>query len=70
MRGLVLGCMLLCPSAALAQEFQLTVQSIMRRPDLYGTAPSNVRYSADANYLYFRWRAPAWTCWTRTTAWR
>jgi dipeptidyl aminopeptidase/acylaminoacyl peptidase len=58
MRGLLLGCMLLCPSAALAQEFRLTVSSIMRGPDLYGTAPSDVRYSADGKYLYFRWRSP------------
>jgi dipeptidyl aminopeptidase/acylaminoacyl peptidase len=46
------------PAAAEGQGFQLTVPSIMRGPDLYGTAPSNVRYSADGKYLYFRWRSP------------
>jgi dipeptidyl aminopeptidase/acylaminoacyl peptidase len=46
------------PVAAAAQGFQLTVPTIMRGPDLYGTAPSNVRYSADGKYLYFRWRSP------------
>ena len=30
----------------------------MRGPDLVGTAPSNVRFSADGRYVYFRWRNP------------
>ncbi|HLB37975.1 MAG TPA: prolyl oligopeptidase family serine peptidase [Gemmatimonadales bacterium] len=46
------------PAAASAQEFQLTVPSIMRGPDLVGTSPSNVRFSADGRYVYFRWRSP------------
>ncbi len=46
------------PAAAAAQGFQLTVPSIMRGADLYGTAPSNVHYSADGKDLYFRWRSP------------
>src|SRR3990172_8617797 len=48
----------LAPAATSAQEFQLTVPSIMRGPDLVGTSPSNVRFSADGRYVYFRWRAP------------
>lgn len=59
MRRVAVLCLLAgLPAAAAAQGFQLTVPSIMRGPDLYGTAPSNVRYSADGKYLYFRWRAP------------
>ncbi len=47
----------LLPAAAAAQGFQLTVENIMRGPDLVGTAPSNVRFSADGRYAYFRWRS-------------
>jgi len=50
-----LGC---GPVAALAQGFPLTVENIMRGPDVVGTAPSNVRFSADGRYVYFVWRAP------------
>ncbi|MGH7570187.1 MAG: DPP IV N-terminal domain-containing protein, partial [Gemmatimonadales bacterium] len=45
------------PSLA-AQEFRLTVENIMRGPDLVGTSPSNVRFSADGRHVYFRWRSP------------
>ena len=48
----------LVPAAAKAQEFQLTVPSIMRGPDLVGTSPSNPRFSADGRYVYFSWRSP------------
>src|SRR3989454_7377401 len=46
------------PTGAFAQGFRLTVESIMRGPDLVGTAPSNVRFSADGRYVYFAWRGP------------
>src|SRR5437762_14286843 len=46
------------PTGAFAQGFRLTVENIMRGPDLVGTAPSNVRFSADGRYVYFRWRNP------------
>src|SRR5256884_1011163 len=46
------------PTGATAQGFRLTVESIMRGPDLVGTAPSNVRFSADGRYVYFAWRSP------------
>ena len=46
------------PAALPAQAFQLTVENIMRGADLVGTAPSNVRFSADGRYVYFRWRSP------------
>jgi dipeptidyl aminopeptidase/acylaminoacyl peptidase len=45
-------------TSAAAQSFQLTVPNIMRGPDLIGTAPSNVRFTADGRYVHFRWRAP------------
>src|SRR5207245_8451845 len=46
------------PTGAFAQGFRLTVESLMRGPDLVGTAPSNVRFSADGRYVHFTWRAP------------
>ena len=46
------------PGHASAQGFPLTVESIMRGPDVVGTAPSNVRFSADGRYVYFAWRSP------------
>ena len=45
-------------SVASAQSFALTVDNIMRGPELVGTAPANVRFSADGRHVYFRWRAP------------
>src|SRR2546425_8745894 len=57
--ALRLSCVLaLPPSIAAAQGLQLTVENIMRGPDLVGTAPSNVRFSADGRYVYCRWRSP------------
>jgi len=38
--------------------FQLTVDSIMRGPDLVGYPPTNLRWSADSQQLYFEWRKP------------
>jgi len=48
----------LFPLAAAAQAPALTVESIMRGPDLVGTAPFNVQFGADGRYVYFRWRQP------------
>jgi dipeptidyl aminopeptidase/acylaminoacyl peptidase len=38
--------------------FQLTGNNNMRGPHHGATAPSNVRFSADGRYVYFRWRRP------------
>ncbi|MGH7699652.1 MAG: prolyl oligopeptidase family serine peptidase [Gemmatimonadales bacterium] len=46
------------PSVLAAQRLDLTVEQIMRGPDLVGTAPSNVRFSADGRHVFFRWRSP------------
>jgi dipeptidyl aminopeptidase/acylaminoacyl peptidase len=59
MGRLALICAVLClPTVAPAQGFPLTVESIMRGPDVVGTPPSNVRFAADGRYLYFGWRSP------------
>lgn len=39
-----------------AQKFELTVDSIMRGPDLVGYAPSGVYWSRDSQRVYFRWK--------------
>jgi dipeptidyl aminopeptidase/acylaminoacyl peptidase len=41
-----------------AGAFQLTVDSIMRGPDLVGWPPTALRWSADSQQLYFDWRLP------------
>src|ERR1044072_2004942 len=39
-------------------RLQLSVDSIMRGPDLVGAPPSNLRCSVDSERLYFSWRKP------------
>lgn len=41
-----------------ATPFPLTVDSIMRGPDLLGSAPGGVRWSGDSTKVYFDWRRP------------
>ena len=41
-----------------AQSFPLTVDSIMRGPELVGNAPNNLRWSGDSKELYFEWLIP------------
>src|SRR4051812_39636955 len=45
-------------AAAGGDRFALTVDSIMRGPDLVGYSPENLRWSADSQKLYFDWRKP------------
>ncbi len=45
------------PSTA-ATKFPLTVDSIMRGPDLVGYPPEGLRWSADSSKLFFEWRRP------------
>jgi dipeptidyl aminopeptidase/acylaminoacyl peptidase len=64
-----LGFVLLLPASILAQEpataparipasFDFSIANIMRGPELYGRAPTNVRWSADSRWLVFRWNDP------------
>src|SRR3990172_4076750 len=46
------------PTAETAARFDLSIDNIMRGPELYGTPPSLVRFSDDSRYVYFRWRRP------------
>jgi len=43
---------------AQGSRFALTVDSIMRGPDLVGYPPDSLRWSADSSKLYFDWRKP------------
>ena len=38
--------------------FDLSVENLMRGPELYGTPPSRVRFSDDSRWVYFRWQRP------------
>ena len=40
------------------QPFDLSVPSIMRGPELYGREPGQVRFTADGQWIYFRWLRP------------
>jgi dipeptidyl aminopeptidase/acylaminoacyl peptidase len=44
------------PAAGPQQRFELTVDSIMRGPDLVGHPPTNVVWSQDSSRVYFRWK--------------
>jgi dipeptidyl aminopeptidase/acylaminoacyl peptidase len=46
------------PAALAAQEFDLSIENIMRGPDLLGSTPSGFRWSPEGDYLYFRWKRP------------
>ncbi len=37
-------------------DFQLTVQDIMRGPELVGSPPSAVRWTPDGHWVFFRWK--------------
>ena len=57
---------LVCAVAATAQApsprpqaFALTVDNIMRGPELVGYPPTALRWSGDSKELYFEWRMPA-----------
>ena len=44
------------------QPFDLSVRNIMRGPEHYGREPSQVRFTADGQWIYFRW-LPAGSKW-------
>src|SRR5437870_3457840 len=42
--------------ARTANNFALTIDSIMRGPELFGYEPSQVRWSHDSQTIYFHWK--------------
>jgi dipeptidyl aminopeptidase/acylaminoacyl peptidase len=47
---------LLSSRAISAGKFALTIDNIMRGPQLYGYEPTGVRWSGDGAQIYFRWK--------------
>ena len=45
-------------SAQQATSFPLTIPSIMRGTEVFGREPERVRWSADGQWIYFRWLPP------------
>jgi dipeptidyl aminopeptidase/acylaminoacyl peptidase len=43
------------PDVGASFEFPLTLQSIMRGPEIVGQSPTSVRWSDDGRWIYFRW---------------
>src|ERR1700682_2441691 len=37
-------------------KFLLTIDNIMRGPELYGYPPQNVRWAGDTQRIYFQWK--------------
>jgi dipeptidyl aminopeptidase/acylaminoacyl peptidase len=62
----ILAALSIAPAATIAAQqqpaFDLTVPNIMRGPELYGREPAQVRWTADGEWVYFRWLEPgaAW----------
>jgi dipeptidyl aminopeptidase/acylaminoacyl peptidase len=58
MRKFVLpfGLVLLLAHAQPANRFELTVDNIMRGPELVGYEPASVRWSGDSAHIYFQWK--------------
>ena len=42
--------------AAHAQNFELTIDNIMRGPNLYGYSPEDLRWTPDGSRVYFSWK--------------
>ena len=46
----------LSPLPAAEKKFDLTIENIMRGPNLVGTEPGQVRWSGDSSKIYFQWK--------------
>jgi dipeptidyl aminopeptidase/acylaminoacyl peptidase len=64
--SLISALLLIAPATAIAQgshssaaattsNFDFSIKNIMRGPELYGTPPTNVRWSPDSRWIYFTW---------------
>jgi len=56
--ALLAGITLAAQPRTAAPAFPLTIDSIMRGPDLVGYPPDGLRWSGDSQRLYFDWRRP------------
>ena len=60
-RAALLCALAAAPAPLAAQQagaFDLSVRNIMRGEELVGRSPSEVRWSDDSRWVYFRWRSP------------
>jgi dipeptidyl aminopeptidase/acylaminoacyl peptidase len=53
-----------------ATQFDFSIKNIMRGPELYGTPPTDVSWSADSRWIYFNWIAPGSSWRTQPAAYR
>jgi hypothetical protein len=53
---LPLGLALWLAQAQPVNQFPLTIDNIMRGPQLVGYEPSNIRWSGDGQRVYFQWK--------------
>lgn len=71
LRAALLPCLALLPLRLAAQPaasaFDLSIANIMRGPEHYGREPGQVRWTADGQWIYFRW-APAESAWDAPSA--
>src|SRR5262245_40629470 len=58
MRKLLLPLLVGTLAAQPAGRFELSVDSIMRGPGLVGYEPTQVRWAADNEHIYFAWKLP------------
>ena len=49
------------PSLLLSQQpdkFEFTIKNMMRGPEIYGRAPTQIRWTPDGQWIYFEWLPP------------
>jgi len=58
--GALLATIALAPAAHAQQvgKFEFTIRNMMRGPEVYGRAPSNIRWTLDGQWIYFNWLEP------------
>ncbi|MEO5589589.1 MAG: hypothetical protein ABIS03_08390, partial [Gemmatimonadaceae bacterium] len=67
MRKFLIALVIAAPLSAQqpVSTFDFSIRNMMRGPELYGRAPSDVRWSADSHWIYFNW-LDAGTDWRET----
>src|SRR5881409_3626693 len=60
MKKLLLSLLLVAVPTVAQQPstFDFSIKNIMRGPELYGRAPSNIRWTEDGKWIYFSWLEP------------
>jgi len=62
----IAGAQAATPSTSATPAFDFSIANIMRGPELYGRAPTRVRWSPRSDVIYFQWNAPG-TDWREPT---